>query len=234
MFIQRIGAIVGQMLLVSILPLLFISSSIASVVNCQPFYENSFERYEIAQKTGFNNNELEQVAEELINYFNSDKEFISLVLIKDGCDYEFFTEREILHLKDVRDLFRLNYLILSLSLVLTFSFITLAVFRSSLRLPLAKIALCGGGLTILLIIAISIVSIINFNDFFWQFHIISFSNDFWILDPEIHHLVQLFPQGFWFDATIFVAITASISAVIVGLLAWIYLHRTWKAPIQTA
>ena len=40
---------------------------------------------------------------------------------------------------------------------------------------------------------------------FRYFHLISFTNDLWILDPRRDYLIMMFPQGFFFDSTMFIA-----------------------------
>ena len=47
---------------------------------------------------------------------------------------------------------------------------------------------------------------------FWIFHLVSFSNDLWLLDPRTDYLLIMFPLGFWFDATMRVAATAAAGA----------------------
>ena len=60
---------------------------------------------------------------------------------------------------------------------------------------------------------------LNFNRLFHLFHIISFSNEFWMLDPASDYLIMLFPQGFWFDATLFSALLTIALAVVLGGVA---------------
>jgi integral membrane protein (TIGR01906 family) len=55
----------------------------------------------------------------------------------------------------------------------------------------------------------------GFDRLFLLFHEISFTNDFWQLNPSRDALIAMFPQGFFFDATILI-----VGAIIVqaGLL----------------
>ena len=37
-----------------------------------------------------------------------------------------------------------------------------------------------------------------------------------MLDPSSDYLIMLFPQGFWFDAAVFIALTAALLALLTG------------------
>jgi integral membrane protein (TIGR01906 family) len=91
---------------------------------------------------------------------------------------------------------------------------------------LAEVVLWGGGLTLGLMLILGIGALFGFNDLFWQFHIISFSNDFWLLDPNTDYLVMLFPNGFWYDATIFITLLTATGAIITGGGGLYYIRKS--------
>jgi integral membrane protein (TIGR01906 family) len=59
---------------------------------------------------------------------------------------------------------------------------------------------------------------VDFGDAFVQFHLVAFSNDLWILDPTRDHLLMLFPEGFWFDATMRIAGLTALEAAALAVL----------------
>ena len=61
---------------------------------------------------------------------------------------------------------------------------------------------------------------------FLMFHLISFSNDLWQLDPSRHYLIAMFPQNFFFDATVAIAIATIFEALLLTLLSS-YSVRLW-------
>ena len=79
---------------------------------------------------------------------------------------------------------------------------------------LAGYYLRGGILTITLILAVGLFSLVGFDTLFLMFHQISFRNDLWQLNPYTDYLLLMFPKGFWFDATVRVATVTIIGAVI--------------------
>ena len=65
----------------------------------------------------------------------------------------------------------------------------------------------------LIIAAVVVVAIIDFTWIFTQFHLLSFANDLWQLDPFRHYLLLLFPERFFLEATLFIALLTVIEFV---------------------
>jgi len=63
-------------------------------------------------------------------------------------------------------------------------------------------------------------------------YLLSFSNEFWQLDPTRDYLIMLFPGGFWYDATIFCALATAGLAIILGGVAGGYLMFTRRKAKQ--
>ena len=63
----------------------------------------------------------------------------------------------------------------------------------------------------------AIAMLVGFDQLFLTFHMLSFSNDFWRLDPATDRLVQMFPQGFWFDVSIGVGVLTVLEGGLVAL-----------------
>ncbi len=73
-------------------------------------------------------------------------------------------------------------------------------------------AVAGGASTLVLLVALGVLALSDFGDAFVQFHLLAFDNDLWILDPSRDYLIMLFPEGFWFDATLRIATLAALEA----------------------
>jgi integral membrane protein (TIGR01906 family) len=58
----------------------------------------------------------------------------------------------------------------------------------------------------------------DFNSLFYLFHIVSFSNELWLLDPTRDYLIMMFTESFFYDAAIMVIATIIAEAVILGLV----------------
>ena len=210
------------------LPILLLTASIGWAVNSQWLYKYGFEKYNVSQTTGIAEVELEKAAAGLISYFNWGDEHISLTVIKDGEPFELFNQREVAHLSDVKGLIRLDYWVLLGMLIYTMSYAGVSLFwrRGRYWRQLARRIVAGSGITLALMLAIGLGILLNFDRLFWQFHLLSFSNELWQLDPTKDYLIMLFPGGFWYDAAIFCALATVSLAIILGGVAGGYLLFT--------
>ena len=217
---------IARWLFILCLPALLLTASIGWAVNSLWLYENGFEKYNVGQVTGLADTELEKAAAGLIDYFNSDEEYISLTVIKDGKPFELFNEREIVHLKDVKALFWLDYRLLLGTLIYVLAYAGLFLFWRKDRRRLARGVLIGSSITLGILAAFGVMStFVDFSQAFTQFHFIAFTNQMWMLDPATDYLLMLVPEGFWFDTTLLIGgITAGL-AVILGGVSGIYLKR---------
>ncbi len=218
-------AIAAKWLFILCLPILLLTASIGWEVNSHWLYKYGFQKYDVSQTTGIAEVELEKAATGLISYFNSGEEYISLTVIKDGELFELFNQREAVHLKDVKGLIRLDYWVLLGTLIYALGYAGVSLFwrRKKYWRRLAWGVVGGGGITLALMLAIGLGILLNFDQLFYQFHLLSFTNEFWQLDPTRDYLIMLFPEGFWYDAAIFCAgITVGL-AIILGGVAGGYL-----------
>jgi integral membrane protein (TIGR01906 family) len=208
------------------LPVLLITASLGWVASSLWLYKYGFEKYDISQATGLDTSELEKTARGLIGYFNSDEEYISLTVVKDGEPFELFNEREVIHLKDVKGLIQLDYGVGLGTLAYVLAYAGVCLFWKKRRYwrDLAWGLVGGGGITLGLMLALGLGILFGFEQIFWQFHVISFSNQFWLLDPTRDYLKMLFPDGFFYDATILIAVITAALAIILGGVGGGYLR----------
>lgn len=228
---MRILGLAARWLFILCLPVLLLTASIGVAVNSLWFYKYGFEKYSISQTTGLAEVELEKAAKGLIGYFNSNEEDINLSVVKDGQPFELFNQREVIHLKDVKGLIWLNYTVLLGTLIYALCYAGVSLLWRKRRYwrRLAWSVVGGGGITLALILALGLGTLLGFDQLFLQFHLISFTNPFWQLDPTTDYLIMLFPQGFWFDVTLFCLLTTVFGTVVLGGVAGVYLKRT-KEP----
>ena len=230
---MRFVIIMTRWLLALCLPLLLLSASIAGVVNSRWFYQYGFNKYEVTRTTGLADVELEKAATGLISYFNSIDDEISLTVIKDGQPFELFNQREVSHLKDVKGLIRLDYNLLAGTLIYALTFSGLCLFwrEGKYRQQLGRGLIWGGGLTLALIVAAGVAVLIDFSWVFLQFHLLSFANDLWLLDPSRDYLIRLFPQGFFSDAALLIIGATALAALILGTLGFAHLRAARKRTV---
>jgi integral membrane protein (TIGR01906 family) len=212
---SKILRLTAKWLFILCLPLLLLSVSIAGAINSLALYEYGFEKYNVSQTTGLDQAQLEAAARGLINYFNSGEEYINLIAVKDGQKFALFNEREMLHLKDVKDLFWLDYWILLGSLGYALAYAGFSIWRKDWR-QLTHGLFWGSGLTLALMLLLGLGMLLDFDRLFLQLHLLSFTNDLWLLDPSKDYLIMLFPRGFWYDVIVFIAAATAFGAAVLG------------------
>ena len=211
---------VTKWLFILCLPLLLLSASIGGVANSPALYRYGFDKYEVSRTTGLSDAELDGAARGLINYFNSSEEYINVTVVKDGQTFSLFNEQEAIHLKDVKGLFRLDYWVFLGTLLYSLAYAVFFLWLGGRR-RVALGLIWGSGLTIGLMLLLGLSAMLNFDQLFLQFHLLSFTNEFWQLDPSRDYLIMLFPGGFWYDATLFITSATGVGAVILGGLGYL-------------
>jgi integral membrane protein (TIGR01906 family) len=210
--------IATKWLFILCLPVLLITASLGWAANSLWLYRYGAEKYNVGQTTGLADETLEDIYAELISYFNSDADSISITVVKDDEPFALFNQQEIIHLRDVKGLIQLDYGVGLGTLVYLLAYAGVCLFWKKRRYwrDLAWGLVGGGSLTLGLMLALGLGILFGFEELFWQFHVVSFSNQFWLLDPAKDYLKMLFPDGFFYDATILCAVMTAALAIILG------------------
>ena len=221
-FLSRIATV----FFVVALPLLLVTANVRFIAGDLSFYKHGFRSYDSAQATGIALPELDRAGGEIIDYFENDASTLRIVVNEDGQEVSLFNARETEHMKDVKALIRAVYRVNEVSLAYVLIYIT-GVFlwagERSLR-SLAVQAMIGVGAGFATIAGIGIFALTGFNSAWSRFHEIVFRNDFWKLNPDTDHLIQMFPEGFWQEATYIVGALTAAEAVLIVVVSLAYLH----------
>ncbi|MQF95897.1 MAG: TIGR01906 family membrane protein [SAR202 cluster bacterium] len=231
----RIGWVLWALFIVAI-PLFLVTVSVTWAFNSPGLYNNGFEKYSISRISGITDSDLRQVSSELRHYFNSGEEPLDVRTRIFGVEQDLFNDREIAHMKDVKQLVRGVY-VLALVSGVYLALMVAAGFTLQRRQfvgPLARGFLWGGGLTLVLLVIFGVAALVGFDSVFLKFHQLSFANDLWQLDPRTDYLVRIFPQDFWFDATMWVAVRAIGGALLLTVVGSAYLVHQRYAGWQNA
>lgn len=206
------------------LPLFFISLNVRVLTNSQTFYEWGFDTYNVERRTGLDDVALTSAANQIIDYFSNDEEFLDVRVDFEGSEIELFNPREIIHMADVKDVMRLMFNAVWVTGAVLIVIVAGGFFLLGRGfLPLLRSGIVWSTIAGLTVAAIfGLATLIDFNTTFRLFHEVTFRNDFWKLSPSQSNLLRLFPQGFWFSATlILVAATAVQLGVVYGAAWWV-------------
>ncbi len=218
-------ATINVILFIICIPLLLITTDVRFAVNDIRLYEYGFNKYNVSEETGLDKGNLTEVAHKLITYFNSDEEFV---------DISVYNQRDIAHLKDVKGLIQLVYRLqfISLAYIVVYILFNFLLLGGAFWRDLARRLIWGSWTTIALLAALGLVALVDFDQFFLLFHLVSFRNDFWQLYPG-DNLLGMFPEGFFSDAALFIAGAAIVEAIIIGAAVWFFLKRRGKAKPES-
>ena len=211
-------------------PVFLIAGSVRLVINAPALYSYGFDRYNITAYTGIERDNLLDVAARIRTYFNDDSEYLIVPTTVRGVQVpSLYNEREILHMRDVKGLVRGVYWVQEASGLYLLAFIAfgLALYRRPFLAGLARYAGYGGGLTLGIVLLAGLGSLVGFDRLFLAFHLVSFANDLWQLDPTRDYLIAMFPEAFFFDATMLIAVAASVQAAVLVAIA-VALPWLWR------
>ena len=215
---MRVYDLVTRWLFIVCLPFVLVTATIAWAFNSAWLYEHGFARNQVGLTTGLNQSALNDTASGLIGYWNSPDEFINLTVTKDGQPMVLFNERERGHLKDVKALVWLDYRVLLVAGTYALAYAINCLFlRRGMRRQLAGALVWGSGLALAGMVALGLGIVAGFDELFLQFHMFSFANDLWQLDPARDYLLMLVPRDFWYETFLIGAAVAAGLAIALGV-----------------
>ena len=215
----------AKWLFIICLPVLLLSASIGLTVNSLWLYEYGAREYGVSQDLAragleLSEAEIDRVYEELVGYFNSGEDYLSITVVKDGEPFPLFTGEEAIHFRDVKGLIRLDYWLLAGTLLYATAYAVACLWRRDRR-RLAQATAGGGSLTLaLLVLLVLLNTLLGFGEIFYRFHLMFFTNDFWFAEG---YMLRLFPTGFFLDAVTFGAGVTAGLAILLGGAGWLCL-----------
>lgn len=212
------------------LMIILLFTSVQAVVYWTPgYFEKEYSKYGVDKTVNMTMEDLLDVTDQMMAYLRGDREDLHVPTIVGGQQREFFNEREIAHMEDVRGLFLAALSLRSACvLLIALGIIILLLLKTPIKRVLPR-ALCAGTLLFFLITAIlaAIIST-DFNRYFIMFHHIFFSNDLWILNPETDLLINIVPEEFFSDTTLRIGLTF-VGGIVIVLASSLFLIFTARS-----
>ena len=158
-------------------------------------YEYNLNSYPITERTSLEIEEIREINTQIKNYFFDETEFLEVSI---------FNEKEIYHMKDVKDIINNLFLYGKLSSVVFVIISLICVKKYKVRIYSVFKASSIVYSAILLVLAIGFL--ISFNKLFIIFHEIAFSNDLWKLNINEDYLLMMYPENFFRDIALLILI----------------------------
>lgn len=152
------------------------------------FFLGRFEHYDVYANFSEEKSQLNMTFKQTVRYLNG---------LDHRADQEFYSNEDLIHLSDVRNLIILNHSLVLISLIgtLLLTKIKRIEWRTSVQLA-AKI-------TGFALLSVGSVSLLLFDQSFILFHKALFRNEYWMLDPSSSKLINFFPQEIFFETLVF-------------------------------
>lgn len=219
------NAVMGPLVLLMSLPVAFtiFYISFSSTAFDMEFYGKEFERYDVyGQLEG---HDVDGINADVIGYISGKNNELD--------DMGFFSQRETLHLKDVRELIgkinraaAISFAIFLISMILASSLLNFGRKKTAEKILLAIFV----GSTIALIAALVLIisSTANFGSAFGAFHGIFFEAGTYSFDPQNEKIVVIYPEGLFFDALAAIMIKTIFSSAIFIIMSFWLLRRFFQ------
>jgi integral membrane protein (TIGR01906 family) len=170
----------------------------------------------VAVTTGLDDPTLAKLADAFVAYFQGPPGQIQMQVTAFGQPRLLFNNREVAHMEDVQALIQwFLRMQLVVAVVVAVRLVFAFVFD---RGPgaLGREMLWSTGLMVALVVLVGVASLIDFDGLWTRFHQVAFRNDLWQLDPTKDYLIMLFPEPFWFTATIGIATSVALQTALVA------------------
>ena len=222
-FVHRAAAL----LFVLALPLFLITTNVRFVGTESLLWKWGFERHNAEARTGIDRVQLDRAADDIAEYFGNDEPYLRTRVVIDGRIEPLYNPRETVHMADVKSVFGVLFFLQGVTTAFVLTYIV-GVFvwagEGSVR-TLARQVLRSMGVLATVVIAFAGASTLGFDRAFTQFHLLIFNNDFWKLNPTTDHLIQMFPEAFFFEMTLLLGGLTLVEGALLGLVAWWYLWQ---------
>mgnify|MGYP001006075199 FL=1 len=201
---------------------LFISSILGIIFyNCfnLNFYKNFYLRENLAPSINTTNDELINNTTNLLEYLTNKAEL----------NTTWFSEKDILHMKDVRVLYNVSFnLMIFFIIIFILSTILIAlVYKNYAMFYITKTFNKTLLAFILLVIVLAGIISYNFTSFWIKFHQLLFANNLWLLSPEESNLIKMVPEQFFISL-----ITTIILHILILFISLLVVNNIFKKKFK--
>ncbi len=204
---------------------LFISAIFTLSFN-QRYYDKMYDKLEVAETIGISDKELGRATSTLLEYIKGHRDTLDLIVEIDGNDVEMFNQREKDHMIDVKVLYQNVFLFRSVTSIFVAIMILFSIgVGDYVNFKLNRNILQSSLIFLLIVVGfVGSYAVLDFESFWISFHKLIFTNDLWLLNPNVDRLIMMVPYEFFLGLVM--QIVAAIT-VICGLCisAWYYLNK---------
>lgn len=202
---KNLLSLILVILIIIDIPIILYLSSFHYNVYLENFYKKEFKKYGVYET--LDDYDIDNINQGLLRFLKDDKE---------NLDNNFFNDREIEHMHDVKKVFRsiYNTFIVSIVLFLILIFIIIRLNRKDIKKTIQKIFFYSGILTFLDAFILYILVKLNFDYVFDTMHKIFFKAGTYVFNPGTERIVLLYPAALFNDMLLEIITLTLISALL--------------------
>lgn len=188
---------------------------------------NLFDKYHIYDNLPFiiSKEDVIKIVNDLMSYLNGKKDVLDTIVNLNGFNIYFHSDRSLSHMADCKNLFLSHRLYATIALIIGISGIIYTV--KNVSNPFSKIFKIYKNVLIIVAVIISslgIYAIINFDNFFINFHQLIFNNYDWYFDPDVDYIINFLPENIFIHIGVLILISI-LSLLLFVLLLIFLLHK---------
>jgi len=226
---KKVLTLVLKIIAALVLTTILVLTNLEIIVSNKNYFDTQYQRYNVYDNLSIDREQLLGGTHHLISYLKGRQDNLDILVNIESDTVKLFNTKEILHLEDVRVLFEQGYrlrffsiLILAVLLILIYRLTgkdRVSFIKSIRHISLYPLVLIG-------ILAAAFIS--DFNRFFTYFHLIFFTNDLWILNPQTDRLIVMYPEGFFMDTALLILGLFLIEIIAISVLSTVFIKRRSK------
>ena len=212
----------------------YLAGSLASLAVDGDRMLQKMNSYSVTSLSGVQAQEYPALASSLTEYLKGKADTPQIQVIKYGESASAFSQKEIQHLEDIKDLISLanslRYTALGLAVMAIIAFFVIrktaspeliGMIKPQRALSLALFLFFGAALVL------AVWGLIDFNSLFYAFHRVLFRNDLWLLDARQDLLLQLMPEDFFVSYALDLMKNSALILLSLPLAAYAF-HKAGK------
>ena len=193
------------------------------------FYERAYDKYNLRRTTELSKKNYTDLCKNILVYLNGQMDFLYNRAMTFGSAKYMFSQKELLHMEDVKSLFVQGYRIrnISFAVLLITIFAAIRLSKGSKRLA-GRLLFSGSIALFLATVGFGLLLQTDIYRHFTIFHKVFFTNDLWLLNPETDLLINMFPLEFFNDMAIRIMLYFAVGLTAVASIGY-FISKTEKS-----
>ncbi len=182
------------------------------------FYSQIHKDLEIKSKVITSQNQLDYINQEFTDYLKFKRNNLNIKIEVNNDIVEVFNDKEISHMKDVKNLFKIAYILILVGLITVTITMFFLLKKKKIRY-IYNVVKSSLIIATLITLIFALVFTVGFNVFWHYFHKVFFTNDLYLLNPKTDFLIQIMPLDFFIKMSIRILISFYISQIVILLIS---------------